>query len=559
MSEHSEIKELDPDVMDMELRQDESSVNKCQQDHHEISEPSLRKKKKKKDKRKSSSEHSEIQELDHDVMDIELRQDGSSVNKCQQGHDEISEPSPRQKKKKKDKRKSSSENFDIGEMNNDVEESRQNELSVGEDEQVYDELGLASQEKKKRHMTKSSSEGYEHKEIEDEATSSPSCENNNVSDSKDLITDDKICATTHIQLERVNNDGVESRLDELSVSKSKEIDSKPMKKSKFPSDKVSSKSKVEDVLDDYSELHSWELNYNPLQAKQDMESRGFTIEYGKWSKKECDILDRNVKSFCKVARIDLDKLRKMLFDDSPVARETRKEIGLYQKLAKGIKRPIAVIYYKLRQVYNPDNYKGKFSEEELKRLVALHKKYGNSWKIIGEHMGRSSLSCLRKYRRICPFGDDAKKGDVIDSVKHGRWLEDEVERLKSAVQQLFGNENDSSKIHWGPVSAIVKTRNSEQCRRKWLLKLSLKDTGVKAKKWSKLDDAKMIKALSKLGVEADKSVNWEVVSDAIGRPIPTATLKEKWFLLKASVPDYHSLEMVQLLAWLKKEFEWYEF
>ena len=53
----------------------------------------------------------------------------------------------------------------------------------------------------------------------------------------------------------------------------------------------------------------------------------------------------------------------------------------------------------------------------------------------------------------------------------GTWTEDEVKCLKEAVYQVTKTAEDQPVpfhgIYWPDVAKIVKTRNIEQCRRKW--------------------------------------------------------------------------------------------
>ena len=55
----------------------------------------------------------------------------------------------------------------------------------------------------------------------------------------------------------------------------------------------------------------------------------------------------------------------------------------------------------------------------------------------------------------------------------GTWTEDEVKCLKEAVYQVTKTAEDQPVpfhgIYWPDVAKIVKTRNIEQCRRKWLV------------------------------------------------------------------------------------------
>eukprot|EP00794_Sanderia_malayensis_P009234 gene9234-10208_t len=360
-----------------------------------------------------------------------------------------------------------------------------------------------------------------------------------------------------------------------------------------------------------AQLHTWVLSESD---KKNLKRRGVHIAYGNWTKKECDKLKENVQNFCTVAQVDEQGFRKMLFDDSVLAKRTRTEICFYNKLAEGISRPLREVYRKLRQVYDPDNYKGKFSAAEKKMLISLYKKYGKEWSKIGEEMGRSGASVMRKFKKLSMVpvkkekpassgelagdgsanvsvgetagtsgeveGDDKAVAAIVkdegaevvgdggesndseyeykNMIKHGRWTKEETDKLKVAVLKLCGNvetnEIDERVMHWEQIANMVETRNSEQCRRKWQLQLKWKDPAEKTKRWTHEDNARFVMELSRCDKEEERLVEWDKISEALNKYASVEFMKKKWYGFKVMVPDYHSLTFMEIVQWLVEEY-----
>lgn len=67
---------------------------------------------------------------------------------------------------------------------------------------------------------------------------------------------------------------------------------------------------------------------------------------------------------------------------------------------KGIARPWKLVYYRAKKIFDVNNYKGRFNEEDTKKLKAYHSLHGNDWKKIGAMVARSSLSVALKFSQI---------------------------------------------------------------------------------------------------------------------------------------------------------------
>jgi len=72
--------------------------------------------------------------------------------------------------------------------------------------------------------------------------------------------------------------------------------------------------------------------------------------------------------------------------------------------------------------FNPDNYKGTWTEDEELQLRHLVQQYHNGWRKIGNELGRLPTSCRDKWRQI----------KETESQSSGIWTKEEDE-VRSSV------------------------------------------------------------------------------------------------------------------------------
>ncbi|KAH0615392.1 hypothetical protein JD844_004577 [Phrynosoma platyrhinos] len=133
------------------------------------------------------------------------------------------------------------------------------------------------------------------------------------------------------------------------------------------------------------------------------------MRFGKFSKEENKLLRKNVEAFLKESGID--SAEKLLFTDrfpeeQANLKRLKREHLFGLKIAQGIPRPWRLVYYRARKMFDSQNYNGKYSEKEKKKLRKYQTLYGNNWKKMSELMGRSSHSLQLKYY-------DVKSGDKL--------------------------------------------------------------------------------------------------------------------------------------------------
>eukprot|EP00051_Salpingoeca_urceolata_P018591 m.262507 g.262507 ORF g.262507 m.262507 type:complete len:447 (+) comp19231_c1_seq3:2076-3416(+) len=264
---------------------------------------------------------------------------------------------------------------------------------------------------------------------------------------------------------------------------------------------------------------------------------GVTFKSGKWSQKEREILKKNVENFKldygvdDVAAFALRSHRDESSDDMPVV--SKKEF--YKALAKGLDRPLFFVYRQCLRILDPDNYLGKYDDEETEELFQLHAKYGDNWTKIGKLLGRSSMSVRDRFRI------------ASQTCHHGEWQQEEVDKLVQIVEGLIGSDPPPTLVRflpWTAISALHGTRSPFQCREKWYL-VSWKHTKDPSK-WDPEDDDNLAAKVLDSGAEDMSEVDWhDIAAQLKGKRSATYLQVRMKHLLKraASVnPDATTFE-----------------
>ena len=291
--------------------------------------------------------------------------------------------------------------------------------------------------------------------------------------------------------------------------------------------------------DEYSSLHERWFRTSK-EDRERMESAGLVWKRGRWSVQETRLLKRNVKAFMKEHGIE--DIASFVLNTGKSKDRSRQ---FYHYIGKGIQRPLFGIYRKVIQVFNVQNYIGKWTAEMDQELQRLHKIYGNKWEEIGRHMGMSGRAVIDHFK--------AQK----NRKNIGRWTESEEKKLSDAMAELqreHGGEGDDlpSSVRWEDVATKVGSRNAVQCHHKWVVALSWKQTRRAEAKWTGADDLKLIHVLSSLQeeVEDEEAVDWQ----ALCRDWPAARnvtcLRLRWAAIRRDVPHYHVQTMQENLEYL---------
>ncbi|NXS09969.1 TTF1 factor, partial [Neodrepanis coruscans] len=225
--------------------------------------------------------------------------------------------------------------------------------------------------------------------------------------------------------------------------------------------------------------------------------------------------------------------------------------------AEGIPRPWRLIYYRARKMFDPNNYKGRYTKEEKEKLKKYYSMHGNDWKKISELMSRSNLSVAMKF------------SEIKSPVNYGPWTNEEIQKLRHAVKEVMkrrlGLEGAGSlpseepkedlwvereklcqQLPWTEIEARVGTRYWRQCKQKWNSILTKKmSKGQQSLKGIKALQTKiaLIKSLHEMQVEDANEVNWEELSNALGG-VPRSYLQVVFYRVKVSCVPF----------WQKKSF-----
>jgi len=89
--------------------------------------------------------------------------------------------------------------------------------------------------------------------------------------------------------------------------------------------------------------------------------------------------------------------------------ETR---GAWTKIAEALPdRTVQSCHNLIRNRFHPGNYKGRWTEEEEKELLALVEEKGRKWQEIAEELGRTPTNVRDKYKSLGEENhEDRKKG-----------------------------------------------------------------------------------------------------------------------------------------------------
>ncbi|NXY83410.1 TTF1 factor, partial [Alcedo cyanopectus] len=290
-----------------------------------------------------------------------------------------------------------------------------------------------------------------------------------------------------------------------------------------------------------------------LARFKEFKKQGIAVKFGRFSKKENEQIRKNVEDF--LSATGIDSAEKLLFtyrypEDKGTIHRLKAKHLFCEKLSEGIPRPWRLIYYRARKMFDPNNYKGRYTDEEKEKLKKYHALHGNDWKKISEMMSRSNLSVAMKY------------SEIKSAVNYGPWSKEETRKLMNAVEEVIrkrlGTEEEDShslsekssedllvdreklseKLPWTEIEAKVGTRYWRQCKQKWNTVLINRLTkGQQLFRGTKGLQTKinLIKRLYEMDVEDPNDLNWEEFNNIIG-DVPKAYVQGKLYKLKVSVP-----------------------
>ncbi|NXR34947.1 TTF1 factor, partial [Zosterops hypoxanthus] len=305
-----------------------------------------------------------------------------------------------------------------------------------------------------------------------------------------------------------------------------------------------------------------------LTRFKEFKKQGISVKFGRFTQKENQQIQRNVDEF--LALTGIDSAEKLLFtsrypEDKDTIHRLKTEHHFCEKISEGIPRPWRLIYYRARKMFDPNNYKGRYTKEEKEQLKKYQALYGNDWKKISELMSRSNLSVAMKF------------SEIKSAINYGPWTKAETQKLMNAVKEIMRKklqlENPDSlfpldqsnsdlwidrellyqALPWTEIETKVGSRYWRQCKQKWNSILTSKlnrgqqlyrgINGLKAK-------INLIKRLYETRAEEASEVNWDELSNAIG-DVPRTYVQAKFYKLKVSfVPLWKRRTFSEIIDYL---------
>ncbi|NWS94074.1 TTF1 factor, partial [Mionectes macconnelli] len=305
-----------------------------------------------------------------------------------------------------------------------------------------------------------------------------------------------------------------------------------------------------------------------LARFKEFKKQGIAVKFGRFTQKENNQIRKNIEEFLSIS--GLDNAEKLLFtsrypEDKETINRLKAEHEFCAKISEGIPRPWRLIYYRARKMFDPNNYKGRYTEEEKEQLKKYQAMHGNDWKKISELMSRSNLSVAMKF------------SEIKSAINYGPWTKEEIQKLKHAVKEAIRKKVemaegrspssleqpdtelwvDRDKLYqqlpWTEIETKVGSRYWRQCKQKWnsiLVKKMSKGQQVEA--WIKRLQNKitLIKRLYEMKVEDANEVNWGELSDAIG-DVTATYLQIQFYKLKVSfVPFWQNKTFSDIIDFL---------
>ncbi|XP_029775781.1 transcription termination factor 1 isoform X2 [Suricata suricatta] len=303
---------------------------------------------------------------------------------------------------------------------------------------------------------------------------------------------------------------------------------------------------------------------------KEFKAQGVAIRFGKFSVKENQQLEKNVQEFLSLTGIE--NADKLLYTDrypeeKSVITDLKRKYSFRLHIGKGIARPWKLVYYRAKKMFDVNNYKGRYSKRDVKKLKRYHSLHGNDWKKIGDLVARSSLSVALKFSQIS------------SPRNHGVWSKTETQKLIKAVEEVILKkmsphdlkevdsrlqENPEGRlsivreslykgISWVEVGAKVGTRNWMQCKSKWTEILTKRMTngrevyrGVNALQ-AKIN---LIERLYATNVQDAHEISWEDLASTIG-DVPPSYVQTKFYKLKATcVPFWQKKTFPEIIDYL---------
>ena len=289
------------------------------------------------------------------------------------------------------------------------------------------------------------------------------------------------------------------------------------------------------------------------ERKDDVWDKKFEGQlFGSWSAAEKGELESRIKDWAaahghsdSLEKEDYDFLfKRRLKQGGRGAKLNESERKAFLEISKDFPtRNPKQIYGFATRYYDPNNHKGKWSEEEKEQLADLVELKGEKWTEIGEILERAGASCRDKWR------------SMRDKYQRGDWTPEELAQLKQLVNEQLaaqgaapgrgpgeGNEHlpVRDNINWKAISLKLKTRSENTCCQKWY---RIAPDSVAAGEWGAGDDTTMVAALRRARAASEADVDWA----GLVRGRTLSQIKRRFKDLRQAIPKDHKLSFAEVV------------
>ncbi|GME75367.1 unnamed protein product [Ambrosiozyma monospora] len=226
-------------------------------------------------------------------------------------------------------------------------------------------------------------------------------------------------------------------------------------------------------------------------------------------------IDTFVSDYCEIFKISKEELCKRVWANE------RKKDKIWEALQRVLpSRTRASLYKHVRRSYHIFEVRGKWTEEDDRKLAELANEKEGQWKSIGLEMHRMPEDCRDRWRNYVKCGNGRKVN---------KWEEDEEARLRAVIAELTEEQkavNGETTINWTQVSERMGgSRSRIQCRYKWN-KLLKRESSMRVRSMELDTKVWMLSRLREI-LKRDptvKTVDW----DALASLHPTNGWPNSW-------------------------------
>jgi hypothetical protein len=306
------------------------------------------------------------------------------------------------------------------------------------------------------------------------------------------------------------------------------------------------------------------------------ETMGDELAKGAFSRAEVDILKRAMCDFARLRDMSERELTQLVSSGN-VPLESK---GLWEFLRSRLPtRSTQSIKSFCQRRFNPHNYRGKWSREEVSQLVALVQQYGCRWQKLSHMLQRTPTNIRDKWRTLgdCNYRERncQKVWSVEEILKLFRLIEntlsmrilapvtdepviEEFVRFKERFPLLHsGRDNKhlnslcrkimcsfltteavnsiaTAKIKWNLIAKTMETKSKDDCRNYWRSQI-IKEV-ASANTLQKRNVGKFLRELQRAGYKSAQSINWTIIT------FPQAQFV--WEHVRSLVPEGDDLQQI---------------